>query len=429
MNKFFRFSGIAVLSAAFVGAGTLTAFAQDPCGDGDGQAALYTQFTELYPKTDLESRKKAIDTAKQFLEKYGACEPVKEQNDYFKKALPALEEAVKKIEEANDLRALFTRFDAAVSRQPSSANADEVYAAGKEILAKQPENINVLLALGLIGAYKSDQANNYKYSGDGLQYANMALAKVKTVTFPKKNEKGEPTAGVFWTEMTKPEATAELTYAVAYLTYFGKKDKVAALPLYYQLSQMPEYKDDARIYATIGDYYVENQKPVAEAIRVKIAEQQKADTPEERKIALEDEIKQQVALFDGYNERILDAYGRAYKVTKDTPANKAYRDNLYKIMQDVYKRRFDKDTGLDAYIATTTAKPFPNPTSAVTPVVDAEPAKATSSTTTPTTTAAPAAAAAAPANTKPAAPANGKAAVSGKKAAAGKTTASAKPRR
>lgn len=387
MKTIFRFSGLAVLTAAFIGAATTATFAQDPCADADGQTALYGKFTELYPKPDLESRKAAIEAAKQFVEKYGTCEGVKEQNEYFKGAIPKLEEAVKKIEESRAMGELFKRFDAAVGKDPASSKPDEAYAAGKEIVAKQPENINVIVALGMIGASQSTAANNYKYSGDGLQYANLALSKVKSgAKFTKKNPKGEEVAGVFWTEMTRPDLVNELTYAVAYLTYFGKKDKQAALPLYYELSQ-GAFKDDPRIYGTIGDYYLEQRKPIAEQIRVKIAEQSAAGTTEERKLALEEEIKKLVALFNGYNERILDAYGRAYKVTKDTPANKAYRDNLYKIMQEVYKARFEKEAGLNEYISATVSKPFPNPTSEVTPVSDPEPVKTTGSTTgtTPTT--------------------------------------------
>ena len=208
--------------------------------------------------------------------------------------------------------------------------------------------------------------------------------------------------------MTKPEAINELKYAIAFLSYYGKKDKATALPLYYELSQ-GAYKDDPRIYGTIGDYYVEQRKPIGEQIRTKIAEQNAAGTSEERKIALEEEIKKLAALFNGYNERILDAFGRAHKVTKDTPANKAYRDNLYKIMQDIYKSRFpDKDSGLNEYIAATVQKPFPNPTSEVTPVSDPEP-----TTTTTTSSTAPAAQ---PAGTTKPAPAanNGKTAVTTK---------------
>lgn len=393
MKKVFRFSGIALLAAAFAGAGATATYAQDPCADADGQAATYAKFTELYPKTDLASRREAVSTAKSFLEKYGACEPVKEQNDYFKNAVPAMEKAIKDIETADKLKGLFGRFDAGIKGN----NADEVYSAGKEILAVQPDNINIIVPMGVMGAYQSNASNNFKYTEDGLRFANLALSKINAgAQFTKPGGK----AGAFQYEFTKPEALAELKFAVAYLSYYGKKDKAAALPLYYELTQSGgAYKEDPRIYGTIGDYYVEQQKPVAEQIRLKIAEQQAAGTSEERKLALEEEIKQQVALFNGYNERILDAYGRAYKVTKDTPANKAYRDNLYKIMQDVYKRRFDKETGLDAYIASTTAKPFPNPTTEVQPVSTPDPA--TTNTTTSGAAAQPAASGKTAVTTKP----------------------------
>jgi len=409
MKTIFRISGLAVLTAAFVGVGATATFAQDNCADADGQAATYAKFTELYPKTDLPTREEALSTAKSFVEKYGACEPVKEQNDYFKKAIPAMEAAIAKIKEAQWLKERFDRFDAGIKAN----NADDVYAAGKEILSKQPENINIIIPMGVIGSYQSTAANNYKYTDDGLRFANLALSKIKAgVTFPKPGGK----AGAFQFEYTKPEAENELNYAIAYLSYYGKKDKTTALPLYYQLSQNAPFKDDPRIYGTIGDYYVEQRKPLAEQIRLKIAEQQKEGEAVEVKEAREDEIKKLVALFNGYNERILDAYGRAYKVTKDTPANKAYRDNLYKIMADVYKSRFDKDTGLDAYISQAVAKPFPNPTSEVTPVTDPDPAKATTSTTTGPSTAAAANTTAGTAAAKPAAAAVKPGSASGKTA-------------
>jgi hypothetical protein len=399
MKTIFRFTGLAVLAVAVLGIGATAASAQDNCGDADGQAALYTKFTELYPKTDLPSRKAAVESAKQFLEKYGTCEVVKEQADYFKSSLPKLEEAIKKIEDGAVMGALFKRFDAGIQAN----NTDEVFAAGKEILAKQPDNINIIVPLGLVGSYQSNQANNYKYADDGLRFANLAMSKINAgAPFTKPGGK----AGAFQYEFTKPEAINELKYAIAYLSYYGKKDKATALPLYYELAQ-GAFKDDPRIYGTIGDYYVEQRKPVGEQIRTKIAEQQAAGTSEEKKIALEEEIKKLAALFNGYNERILDALSRAYKVTKDTPANKAYRDNLYKIMQDVYKSRFpDKEAGLNEYIATVVQKPFPNPTSEVTPVSDPEP-------TTTTSTTAPAGQAAPATKPAPASP-NGKTAVTTK---------------
>lgn len=411
MNKSFRFSGLAVLAAAFVAFSATQGFAQDPCADTDAQTALYEKFTALYPKTDLASKEEAVSVAKQFLEKYGACETVKTQNDYFKTAIPALELGIKQLKDKLWMDERIKRFDDGIKAN----NADEVYAAGKEILTKQAENINIMIPMGVIGAYQSNASNNFKYTDDGLRFANLALSKINAgAQFIKTGAK----AGAYQYEFTKPEALNELKFAVAYLSYYGKKDKTVALPLYYELTQTGGvFKEDPRIYGTIGDYYVEQRKPLAEQIRLKIAEQQKEGEAVEVKEAREEEIKKLVALFNGYNERILDAYGRAYKVTKDTPANKAYRDNLYKIMQDVYKSRFDKETGLDAYIATTVAKPFPNPTSEVTPVSDPEPAKTT------TTTSSPAGGAAQPAA------ANGKAAAAKPGTAGGKTATTTKPKK
>ncbi len=377
MNKIFRFTGLTVFAAAVLGFSATQGFAQDPCADTDAQTALYNKFTELYPKTDLESRKGAVAAGKEFLEKYGACETVKQQNDYFKTAVPALEKSVKEIQDGIDRKKLIDRFDAAVK----GPNADEVFAAGKEILAKTPDNLNVIVAMALVGHNQSTPANSFKYTDDAIRYANLALSKINGgAKFTKKNDKGEEIVGAFWTDRTRPDAIADLSYAVAYLTYFGKKDKTTSLPLFYQLSQGSQ-KENPVIYGIIGDYYLDQRKPVAEQIRLKLAEQSDSKTAEERKIALEDEIKPLVALFNGYNERILDAYSRAYKVTKDIPANKAYRDNLFKIMQEIYKSRFDKDTGLNEYITATVAKPFPNPSSEVTPVSDPEPVKATTTTT------------------------------------------------
>jgi hypothetical protein len=71
-------------------------------------------------------------------------------------------------------------------------------------------------------------------------------------------------------------------------------------------------------------------------------------------------IKNAVAQLNGTAERALDVYARAYKFAPKDEKNKAYRDKLYKNLQDVYKVRFGKPEGLDAYIASATAKPLPN---------------------------------------------------------------------
>lgn len=385
MKTIFRFLSLGALLTAFIAAGTTASYAQEACADVDGQTALYTKFTASYAKKTAAELKPALATGKEFLEKYGACETLKDQIAFVQPQVQRIEKLIPELEKAEKLTPLFARYDAGIK----SDNADEVYAAGKEILALMPDNVNIMVPMGVVGMYQSNKDNNYKYADDGIRYAGTALSKIKGGwAFTKKNAAGAPTVGALKYEYTKQEAIDELTYALSYLNYYGKKDKKTALPMYYELTQSSgRYKEDPRIYGTIGDYYVEQGSPIGEDIAKKIAARGK-DDPADVLAQKEAEIKAQIALFNGYTERALDAYSRAHKVAKsDTPAAKAYKDNLYKIMQGLYKRRFDKDAGLDAYVASTLAKPFPNPTSEVAPIADPEPATTTTTTTTTTPTA------------------------------------------
>ena len=384
MKTIFRFLSLA---AVFAGLGASAAFAQggDACADVDGQTAIYTKITADYQAKTVEGKKNALAAGKEFLEKYGACEALKDQLDFVKPQVARLEKAIPAQLEKETLGASFTKYDAGIQGK----KYDEAFAAGKEILAKQPDNLNVLVPLGVVGLYQSYD-KNYKYNDDSLRYAQQALTLLKSgKELPKKNKAGVPTAGVFEFEYTKEDAISELTYAQGYINYYAKNDHKAAIPYYYEVSQLSgRYKTEPRVFATIGSYYADEAANIGKEIADLIAKQKAAATDDE-KVALDAQIKAKIAMFNGYNERILDAYARAYTVAKsDTPANKTYKDALYKTLQETYKRRFDKTDGLDAYVSSAVAKPLPNPTSEVTPVSDPEPAKTTSSTA-PAATAAP----------------------------------------
>ena len=406
MKTIFRFLSVAMLLSA---ASVTGAFAQatpaapDVCNE-PAATSLYEKFVATYAKKPPAKvdKEAAIQTGKQFLEKYGACANWKEQVDFINPWIPKLEKAIVDIDNA----ALFTRFDAAVKAD----NAEEIYAAGKLILAKQPENLNIVVPLGVAGMREIPK-KNFKFNDDTLRHASMALSAIKGgAAFPKKDKNGVPVIGAFQYEYNRDNAISQLTYVLGYVNYFGKNDKKAAMPYFYEALQLPgPHKDSAFVYNAIGDYYTEAAAPLGLEIGKLIGDLQKA-TDEAEKIRLNELIKPKVALFNGYTERAMDAIGRAHKMAKsDTPALKTFKEGLYKRLQDLYKLRFDKLDGMDAWIATTTAKPLPNPTSEVTPVADPEPTTTTTSTTTTpvapvtakpaTTTAKPAATTAKPATT------------------------------
>lgn len=363
MKDIFRFVGMGALLAVVLGVGAMTVSAQDPCEDYDGNAELDTKIRENYPKD--ETLHIAIDAAKQYLEKYGACEPFKDFGDWVKAQLPGWEEAKKKYDERIRLGKLFASFDDGIKNK----SYDGTYAAGKEILAEQPDNLNIMVPLGLIGLYQSFQGNN-KYSTDAIAYSKSAVQKLKAGA---KSTKPNGNYGAFEFERSKDDAISELTYAVAHLTYYIKKDHKSALPYYYEVAQLPgAYKEEPRLYTTLGAYYIEQAGPIGDEIQALIKKIE-ATEDEDEKIRIDTEVKAKVALFNGHIDRAIDSYSRAYAVADESvAADKKLKADVYEELKGLWERIGRKD-GLDKHIASVSSSPLPNPTSEVQPLADPEP--------------------------------------------------------
>ena len=400
MKTIFRSLGMGML---LTGVMTVGAYAQEPAacaetGAADAQAALQEKIRSTYA-TD---KKTAIDAGKQLLEKYGQCAFSAEFVAWLNPQLPKWEKGIKDAEEAKVRSALIAKFDDGITAK----NWDAVYAAGNEFLAKYPNDpirTNIVAQLGLIGLYEAyPPKNNFKYSDESLKYAKMALAEIKAGAKPGTDKQGKPFFGGPLFAAPPVDTVSELNYAIAYINFWAKKDQKAALPYYYEAVQQPGiHKDDPYIYDALATYYLAGAGPVGEEIAKMIATM-KTLTVDEEKVKLDAEIKAKIALYNGYLERAMDSYARAHKAygTKSDAFAKKRTGEIYSELQNLYKRRFEKDAGLSEFLTATLAKPLPNPTSDVQPVVD-EP---TTDTNTNTTTSAPAAAPAKPVATTPTKP-------------------------
>ncbi len=385
MNTFKKYLGYGMLTAAFLTVGTADSYAQANanCDDVDGYTALDLKIRENYAKVDTLPI--AIASGKEFLEKYGTCEPTAGMATYLKENISKWETTVKAAGEKAEIDAMFGRFDAAIK----AGNAAQVYTSGREILAKQPGNPNVIMVMGAVGLDEAIKGNAVNADAS-IANARTALAYAKNASseFPKTRATDKAkTAGAFQYEYSREQAVDQMTYVIGYLNYYTKKDKKAALPYFYELAQTStRFKSDPSIYAAIGSYYTDEAQKVIAEIKPLEAELTATGTTDERKIELNKMIIAKEAVYKAYAERTLDAFGRAHKVAKNTtPAEKKYRDDLYTAIQEIYKSRFEKTDGVDAWLSTATAKPMPNPLSEVTPVVEE-----TTTTTTTTTSATPA---------------------------------------
>ncbi|MEP7076751.1 MAG: hypothetical protein ABI878_13175 [Acidobacteriota bacterium] len=380
MNKIFRFVGIGTVLAAMFALGAAATFAQDPCADVDAQNAKYQDVLKNYKTTDPDTLQKAVDAGKEFLEKYGACEAAKPQVDWMKPKVPIWEGNVPILRDGIAKGKRYERFDASFKAQ----NWDDVFAAGKEILAKEPDKVDVMIVLASIGF---DQAakKNTKYNDDSLNYAKQALQKISAGAPSEKY-------GLFgYVYNTKDNAIGWMNFIAGYILYNGKDDKKGALPYLYQATlNGPETPKNPAVYETIGRYFLAETVKLSADVKAKVEDQKVDDTPEvaAQKVAA---IKAAVALVNGNAERAMDAYARAYKVAKTDAATKPYRDSLSTKIKDLYLARHPetKDVKVDDFVASATAKPFEDPTSPVTPIADPEPVKTTTTSTVPASTSMP----------------------------------------
>jgi tetratricopeptide (TPR) repeat protein len=365
MKTIFRTLGLGALTAAFMAIGGVTVFAQDPCADLDAINALDAKVRADYPK--LETKPQAIDEGKQYLEKYGNCEVTKEFSGWLKGQIPKWEQIVAVDKKQKEQGPLNKRFDDAFTAK----TYDDAFAAGSEYIAKFPDdptNINRIVTLGMIGP-RETASKNYKFNANSEKFAKMALDQLKN---------GNPTptkSGGYGFQLgcpSKEDCISTLTFGIGFMNFYGNNNKEAALPYYYEVTRIPgTYKNSPNVYSTIGDYYFETVSKLDVEVKAAIADQKDTDTDEVRQKKIAD-IKAKVALENGYTERAMDAYSRAYTFAKADASSKTLADTLYKKVQALYGVRFQKTEGVDTWISSAVAKPFPDPTSTVAPIADPE---------------------------------------------------------
>ena len=355
---------------------------------------VYNEYMQNYESPTIEGKQKAIDAAKEYIAKFNT-ETDADQVNYFKTAIPTLEEAIVKQKEGDkvaaekkDWNARLVKFDTAFKAK----NWDGAMAAGNEALAFQPQSLDkqtvdktkfdlriVMTAVG----YDLAEAKNNKYNAETIENAKKIIQAIESgMTSENYGNYGTHQFKTKEFPDGKNNALGWMNYTIGYITAYGQKNQPGALPYLYKATQTQSATQKFPvIYELIGDHYY-NEVAKLDAQRVEI---QKANEGKDN-----DESNAKYALEKGYAERGADAYARAYKIVKDdAKIPKEYKDLLFSRLQQLYKfRNNDKTDGLDTYVASVTNKPFPNPTSTVEPIKD-DPETTTTTSSTSTTTATP----------------------------------------
>jgi len=400
MRTIFRSFNMGLILASILALGAVTGFAQDPCTDAAGQAAASDNITTLFQKRkEGEGFSALVEAAKQFLEKYGNCESSKPMKNYIlgdpdatdpklkAPKLPVWEASAREQKMAAVRGPLVSRFDTALNAK----NLDEVYAGGKDILAKFPEDFRTVEIVLATAGGEEAMKNNPKYAADALNYAKMAIADLEAnKSFnvgdtPRYGLSLKDKAGKYvynYEFNNKADALAWMNTYAGYITAITQKNKQAALPYLYKATQASgtDAAKFATTYEIIGGYYFDELNKVIEQIQAKTKEQKDTDTPEVAQAKV-DELKKLVAQSNGISERAMDAFARAYTFAPAT--DPTYKARMKKNVDDAYFRRFGKNEGVDTWISSAIAKPLVNPTTPIAPISDPEPVKTEAAATTP----------------------------------------------
>lgn len=353
---------------------------------------VYNEYMENYQASTVEGKQKALNAAKEYIEKFNT-DADKEQVDYFKSAIPALEQAINDIgkqkqvaEEQKKWNDMLVKFDTAFKAK----NWDNAMAAGKDALAFQPQYLDkntvnktkfdlriVMTAIG----YDLAEAKNPKYNAETIENAKQVIQAIESgQTSENYGNYGTHQFKTSEYPDGKNNALGWMNYTIGYITFYGQKIPQAALPYLYKATQTKSATQNFPIiYELIGaQYYDQVAKLDQERTQIAAANNNQDNDESLAKFALE----------KGYAERGADAYARAYKLAQnDSKLPKEYKDLLYSRLQQLYKfRNNDKTEGLDSFIASVSSKPFPNPASEVQPIKDEADTTNTSTTSSTTST-------------------------------------------
>ena len=293
---------------------------QDECAQ-EKKDANYAEFLKIY-KTD---QAKAFDLAKKYLACPAAGEVTEAQQkiiDFLKKWSTAYEEGMLKVTFTDELY--------------NKKNYAKAYEVGKQILAKEPDNLRVLVDMGANGFVLLPQ-KNAQLNAESLDYARRALQLLDS---GKTVEDWGPL-------VNKDNAVAYLNFTIGAQSL--EKDPAGALKYLLKSAQLETpLKKSPFPYAYIaGAYETGTYAKQSEAYKATYGG--KDETPES-KLALAN-INQIV-------DRMIDAYARA--VALAGPENAAQKAVWLESLATWWKyRNNNTDAGMNEFIASVTTKPLP----------------------------------------------------------------------
>ena len=309
--------------------------------DDEFKVTTYKKFVdnrEPYPAV-------AYQAAKDYMAKYGKEDD--QYTRYLRTWITAYEEdlrnvrvAAEKADREQQLLGSFTQKD-----------FTKAYGMAKQVLADNPNNLKVLIALGYEGVLASE-ARNESFNNDAADYARRAVQLIET-SFGGRgvgpNGSG-PQDNFDWSPFkNKEDVLASLHYAQGF--YALKPKPEAAVPEFIKVAQI----NSDRRNAPSTYYYL--------ALAYQAGPYKRLSDDYGKRFLNQPESAESKAALEGVNkvvDKMIDAYARAVALARKDPQQAAAMTTWRTRLAEFYKFRHDgSDVGLNELIAGVLATPLP----------------------------------------------------------------------
>ena len=215
----------------------------------------------------------------------------------------------------------------------------KAYGMAKQVLADNPDNVKVLIALGYEGVIASTEARNESFNADAANYAQKAIQLIESGKTPDS-----------WAPFkNKEDVLASLYYAVGF--YYLKPKPESSIPNFIKAAQI----DSDRKSATSTYYYL--------ALAYQNGSYKRLSDDFSKRFANQPESPESKAALESINkvvDKMIDAYARAVALAGNDPQQQGAKNQWMTQLTNFWKFRHDNtDAGLTEYIAGVLSKPLP----------------------------------------------------------------------
>jgi hypothetical protein len=297
--------------------------------DDEFKVTTYKRFADNYDRNPAL----AYQAARDYMARYN------KEDDQYTRYLKAWITAYEADEKARRVTA--ERADREQQLLGSFTQKDfaKAYGMAKPVLADNPDNVKVLIALGYEGVIASTEARNEAFNADAANYAQKAIQLIESGKSP---DNWEPFKN-------KEDVLASLYYAVGF--YYLKPKPESSISNFIKAAQIESDRKSASstyLYLALA-YQNGPYKRLSDDFSKRFANQ--PESPES-KAALES-INKVV-------DKMTDAYARAVALAGNDPKQQGAKTQWMTQLTNFYKFRHDNsDAGLTEYVAGILKTPLP----------------------------------------------------------------------